>query len=434
MERYYSYKDSGVEWIGEIPSHWGIEKIKRLYTERKEKNQELDTRFLSVMKDVGVIPYSEKGNVGNKTSDNIGNYKWVYEDDLVINPMNVIIGSVGVSRYRGVLSNVYIVLVSRAFFLSGYGGYVFQNKGFQQYLKRICYGIMELRESLNKIEFFTEKIPLPPPSEQEQIVEYLDRKTTLIDSLIEKTVRKIELLKEKRASLINEVVTKGLNPDVEMKDSGVEWIGEIPSHWVKKKLGYLVNIQGRVGYKGYKKTDLVDEGEGALVLGGKHINTQQRIDLSNPDYLSWEKYYESPEIMVRQGDMIVSQRGTLGKVVVVDKDFGPMTINPSLVVLNQVRESVKYLWYFIQSEVIQEVIVREGSVTTIPMLSQEEISSFPILVPAQEEQEQIVEYLDEQTSIIDSTITTEEKRIELLKEYRQSLISEVVTGKVKVAA
>jgi len=273
---------------------------------------------------------------------------------------------------------------------------------------------------------------LPPHSEQQQIVSFLDTKTSLIDSLIEKTQRKIELLKEKRTSLINEVVTKGLNSNVEMKDSGVEWIGEIPSHWSRKKLGYLVNLQGRIGFKGYKKTDFVDEGEGCLVIGGKHIDKNNRINLSDPDYLNWEKYYESPEIMVFKGDLIVSQRGTLGKVLFIEEDYGPLTINPSLVVVNQIKENPKFLWYFLQSDSIMKTIDVLGSVTTIPMLSQEEISNFPITVPPLYEQQQIVEYLDEQTQKIDKTISIQEKRIELLKEYRQSLISEVVTGKRKV--
>lgn len=431
MERYDSYKESGIKWVGEIPGHWGSVKPWTVLNPVKRDVQE-DDEIVTCFRDGVVTLRKHRREEGFTNSLKEIGYQRVLRGDLVVHEMDGFAGSIGVSDSDGKSTPVYTVIPTTSGQSNRYWMYLLREMSRSGFIESLSRSIRERTTEFRWKTWKDQEFPLPSFNEQEQIVEYLDRKTTLIDSLIEKTEKRIELLKEKRTSLINQVVTKGLNPDVEMKDSGVEWIGEIPSHWVKKKLGYLVNIQGRVGFKGYKKTDLVDEGEGSLVLGGKHINTQQRIDLSDPDYLSWEKYYESPEIMVRQGDMIVSQRGTLGKVVVVDKDFGPMTINPSLVVLNQVQESVKYLWYFIQSEVIQEVIVREGSVTTIPMLSQEEISSFPILVPTQEEQEQIVEYLDQQTSTIDSTITTEEKRIELLKEYRQSLISEVVTGKVKV--
>jgi len=136
--------------------------------------------------------------------------------------------------------------------------------------------------------------------------------------------------------------------------------------------------------------------------------------------------------MVKEGDLIVSQRGSLGKVVFVDKDYGEMTINPSLVLVNQITEDPRFLWYYIQSNSILTQIDLIGSITTIPMLSQVEISSFQILIPTKSEQQQIVEHLDKGTTKIDSTIGKETQRIKLLKEYRQSLISNVVTGKVDV--
>jgi type I restriction enzyme S subunit len=441
MERYDSYKDSGLDWIGEIPSHWELKKIKNLYSERKEKNTDLATSFLSLMKDRGIIPYSEKGNIGNKTSDNIANYKWVHEDDLVINPMNVIIGSVGISKYRGVLSNVYIVLTSGPTLLSCFGGYVFQHIGFQKYLKRICYGIMELRESLNKIEFFTERIPIGTLHEQEQIVEYLDRKTTLIDSLIEKTVRKIELLKEKRTSLINEVVTKGLNPDVEMKDSRVEWIGEIPSHWLKIKLHTLVTSQklefqdGNHGGLHPLPEEFITEG--VPFIKPKDIQ-KEKILWDSCDRLPFERC-EQFRIGFSNNDdvLLVNRGGSIGKVVYVsdyDNEFSYFIINPQVTYMRGKNGLLsRYLFYVSISDIFQcgiDLIMGHGS--TFPFLGLSNMGDFEIVFPEVSEQQQIVEYLDEQTQKIDTTISIEEKRIELLKEYRQSLISEAVTGKVKV--
>jgi type I restriction enzyme S subunit len=239
-------------------------------------------------------------------------------------------------------------------------------------------------------------------------------------------------LKEYRTSLINTVVTKGLNPDVPMKESGIEWIGEIPSHWGVNSLKYNVNLQGRIGFKGYTKDDFVNEGEGCLVIGGKHIDKNNIIDLSEPDYLNWKKYYESPEIMVKKGDVIISQRGTLGKCLYIDKDYGELTINPSLVLVNNIKINPKYLWYNLQCNYLQSNIHIIGSTTTIPMLSQVEIGSFKIIIPTSEEQKVIVDYLECKIREIDTLVNHEQKKIELLKEYRQSLISNVVTGKIKV--
>lgn len=445
MERYDSYKDSGVEWIGKIPSHWNFG----------------DMRYQLSNNDGGVwgkdIEGDNEGTIVIRSTEITIDGKWdlsdpmrrllsnseiektlLFEGDIVLTKSSGSPDHIGKSVIVNTkvenLKCCYSNFVQRIRFKESNPKlyhYILNNyivREQYRYLTQSSTGLGNLNgTTLNEV-----KLPFIPLSEQQQIVSFLDTKTSLIDSLIEKTQRKIELLKEKRTSLINEVVTKGLNPNVEMKDSGVEWIGEIPSHWGRKKLGYLVNLQGRIGFKGYKKTDFVDEGEGCLVIGGKHIDKNNRINLSDPDYLNWEKYYESPEIMVFKGDLIVSQRGTLGKVLFIEEDYGPLTINPSLVVVNQIKENPKFLWYFLQSDSIMKTIDVLGSVTTIPMLSQEEISNFPITVPPIPEQQQIVEYLDEQTQKIDKTISIEEKRIELLKEYRQSLISEVVTGKLKV--
>ena len=214
-------------------------KIKNLFFNSDIRNVDESDQYLSLVKDVGVMRYSERGVSGNKTSDTPEKYKMVGVGDLVVNPMNVTIGSVGVSEYIGCLSGVYLVLKSKINIVPKYYHYLFHDKGFQKFLKTISYGIMEIRESLNKTEFFQLRIPNPSIEEQNQIVSYLDQKTLHLDNLIEKIEQKIELFKEQRCSLINEVVTKGLNPDVDMKDSGEEWIGKIPSHWKITKLKFL---------------------------------------------------------------------------------------------------------------------------------------------------------------------------------------------------
>ncbi len=416
----------------DVLSHsWDSKRIKHLFEERIEKNSNSKNDYLSIVKDVGVIPYSEKGNVGNKTSENPENYKRVYPDDLVINPMNVTIGSVGISNYYGCLSNVYMVLKPKIEFYPQYYGYLFQIKSFQKSLRKISYGIMEIRESINKIEFFGLKIPTPPLSEQQQIVSFLDTKTSLIDSLIGKTQIKIELLKEKRISLINEVVTKGLNPNVKMKESGEEWIGEIPDDWRVVPLRHLGSFQNGIS----KGSEFFGTGYPFMSYGDVYKN-----DIT-PTKLNGKVQLEDSEIdryTVQRGDVFFTRTSeTRDDIGVCSTCLN--TIENSgfsgFVIRFRFHNNVhlpEYSRYHFQTYWKKVIIESKMNIVTRSSLSQQVLGDTPVLIPDTDEQQQIVKYLDEQTQLIDNTISIEEKRTKLLKEYRQSLISDVVTGKLKV--
>ncbi len=274
---------------------------------------------------------------------------------------------------------------------------------------------------------FLSRYPLiiPPLHEQERIVEYLDRKTALIDSLIEKTVRKIELLREKRTALINHVVTKGLNPDVEMKDSGVEWIGEIPRHWALKRLSWVASTGSGTTPKSSNDSYYSGGTINWLITGD--LNDDVVIDTSKK--ITPKALEECRLTTYPSGSIVVAMYGaTIGKVCQLGVET---TINQACCVLHSFNGILpKQVFYRILSS--RDYLLFLGDGGGQPNISQEDVRSLQIPSPPLHEQERIVEYLDEQTSIIDSTIATEEKRIELLKEYRQSLISEVVTGKVKV--
>jgi type I restriction enzyme, S subunit len=425
--KYPSYQDSDVMWFGEIPSHWNMYPIKHLFSERNERNKDGNTNYLSIVKDKGVILYSEKGNVGNKTSDRPENYKMVYVNDIVINSMNITIGSVGKSIHNGCLSSVYIVLNPNDSIDSSYYDYIFSHKSFQKSLKRISYGIMEIRESLNKIEFYVEQLPFPPLPEQTQIVSFLDTKTQKIDELIDKTEKKIELLKEKRTSLINHCVTKGLNPNVEMKDSGVEWIGEIPSHWDKTKVKFETTIV--VDGTHFTPT-YTDSGVPFLRVTDIH---KKEINLDKVKFISEEEHSELiKRCKPKKGDLLLSKNGTIGltKIVHWDWDF---SIFVSLCLIRFKKTFNKYLFsYFFQSDIVDRQLVESSKKSTVTNLHLDKIRELILIKSPIEEQSKIVEYLDDKTQKIDSTIEKETKRIDLLKEYRQSLISEVVTGKIDV--
>ena len=226
-------------------------------------------------------------------------------------------------------------------------------------------------------------------------------------------------------------MTKGLDPNVKMKDSGIKSVGEIPTHWRTKKLKFILDSQGRIGFKGYTTSDLVDEGNGALTLGASHMDWDGNLKLQFPIFIRWKKYYESPEIMVSKGDILIVQRGsTCGKVALVNEDLGPTTINPSLVLLKKIKEYPNYVFEGIK--VVLDEILNIVSNTAIPMLSQFQIDNIEIPLPPIKEQLEIVRFIKVKSAKIDQAIALQQTQIEKLKEYKATLIDSAVTGKIKV--
>jgi type I restriction enzyme, S subunit len=268
--------------------------------------------------------------------------------------------------------------------------------------------------------------------EQQSISKFVSKKDKEISDLIVSKNKLIKLLEQQRQSIITEAVTKGLNPNVKMKDSGLEWIGEIPEHWDTKKIKHVASIFGRIGFRGYTVNDIVSEGEGAITLSPSNIQNG-KLNLEKLTYLSWEKYYESPEIMIAENDVIFCKTGSsYGKAALVEKVDYPMTLNPQLIVIKVKKISSAYLSYIFQTPLIKnqvETIVAGG---TMPTISQESLLSMKFVEPPLKEQEEIVEYLKEYNSEYDKILDSLSKQIQRLKEYRKALIYETLTGKIDV--
>ena len=433
MTRYDSYKDSGVKWIGEIPIDWRISRVKKYFNERNEKVSDIDFKPLSVTKK-GIVPQLE--NVSK--SDNHNDRKKVCINDFVINSRSDRKGSSGMSNFEGSVSLINIVLEPKNI-IPKFSEYIFKSKNFIEEFFRNGKGIHWDLWSTRFSELQNIKIPIPSINQQQQIIEFLDTKTELIDSLIEKTERKIELLKEKRTSLINETVTKGLNPNVEMKDSGVEWIGKIPSHWVRTNVrmligkGFLEVQDGNHGEIHPKSEDYIDDGIPFVMSN----NLRDGI----VDYESCKKLDKDLTDKLRigfskNGDVLLTHKGTIGRVSIVSEmDYPYIMLTPQVTYYRCLDNSIsnRHLYYQFQSDFFQkEIDLLSSDGSTRKFIGIVDQRNLPLLIIPVIEQQQIVDYLDEQTEIIDKTISNEEKRIELLKEYRQSLISEVVTGKRKV--
>ncbi len=421
MERYDSYKDSGVEWIGEIPSHWNLIKTYLISENLDGKRVPLNSEERGDIQ--GEIPYWGSGGVVDYIN------KHIFDEELLLVGED---GSPFFDSYRDVSfyvnekiwvnNHIHILRSKRDRVDTQFLVNSFNSVDYKEYITG------STRDKLTQTDLNRIIHPIPPLSEQQQIVSFLDTKTSLIDSLIEKTQQKIELLKEKRTSLINEVVTKGLNPNVEMKDSGVEWIGEIPIHWIVSKFKYdsSTPVQYGINISGDKYVE-----EGIRFIRITDISESGELNPNNGKYLVSEDVPN--EFLLRKFDVLFCRSGhTVGKTYLHTSD-GHFTSGGYLVRFNfrNYTES-KYIFYISKTDFYLDWIKLNTVVSTIENVNGDKYQNFIYPKPPLSEQQQIVEYLDEQTQLIDKTISIEEKRIELLKEYRQSLISEVVTGKRKV--
>lgn len=448
MERYDSYKDSGVEWIGAIPSSWEIKKNKHISS--KQKFSIVDGPFGTQLKSseyqdygiplVRIVNLSFEGHFTEEGITYISESK--YEEiirsslkigDVIIGKTGYTIGKVGVFPFdKGSISSSCLKITPNTNMISSdLIKYIYISDGFYREVLENSKG--STRDTINIEPFSNLQLPLPPLNEQQQIVSFLDTKTSLVDSLIEKTRRKIELLKEKRTSLINEVVTKGLNPNVDLKDSGVEWIGEIPSHWFVNKVGNNTYVKGRIGWKGLRSEDFKEQGP--YLITGTDFNKDGTINWDNMYHVDQWRYDEDPFIQLQDNDVLITKDGTIGKVVYVGNLKGPTCLNSGIFLTRPTNNEYKSRFFFwlLNSNVFKVFVDYNSGGSTIQHLYQNVFVNFRFPIPPLSEQQQIVEYLDEQTQKIYRTISIEERRIELLKEYRQSLISEVVTGKLKVS-
>ncbi|ELB7667196.1 restriction endonuclease subunit S [Campylobacter upsaliensis] len=421
-----SYKPSGIKWLGEIPQSWEIKPLQAIFNQRNEQNNNLEFQtILSLVKDVGVIPYEEKGNVGNKAKDDLQGYKIARVNDLVLNKMNAVIGSLGVSKYNGLVSPIYLVLyIENPNYLITYYSYLFQIKSVQKFLRKFAYGIMEIRESIDYLEFKKMFLPLPPLQEQKEIAEFLDSKCEKIQNYIDKKQKLITLLQEKKQALINEVVAKGLNPNIESKNSGIAYLGLIPHHWEVVKVKYIATTN--IGLVYDPSEIATNENVGYPVLRANNIQNG-KIDYKDVIYVA--KKIDDKQLAI-SGDLLMCVRNgsenLLGKTAKIENNnfsFGAFTA----IIRSDLNN---YLYWIFQTEMLKKSISSFIVSIGIGQISQDDIKNFKIPLPPLQEQKEIAEFLDKKCEKINSAIEKTKKQIELVKEYKNTLINEAVCGRI----
>ena len=423
MNTYSSYKDSGIEWMGNIPESWELTKNRFGFLKHKNGlNESDDTNVLSLT--TTGVKVKRDLNFGKSSESYIG-HQLVEQGDIVFTPRDFDQTPIlsDVSKYEGCISNLYIVDKTKENVLNRYVNYYWYGLKYSvDYFKNFSHG---MRYSFNRFQF--DEIPLLIPSlrEQQQISDYLDYKTSKIDILIEKTQQKIELLKEQRTSLINTTVTKGLNPNVEMKDSGVEWIGEIPVEWDTTQIKFICKMmRGKFSHRPRNDQRFYD-GEYPFIQTGDISSTGMYLTKFNQT-LNERGFSVSKEFPI--DTVVMTIAANIGDVSILKiRSCFP----DSIIGFHPYHDmSVKYLYYILTS--LKDELHKNSTVSTQMNLNVERVGSIKIPLSTVQEQQQIVDYLDKETLRIDKLVDIESKRIILLKEYRQSLISDVVTGKVDV--
>ena len=408
-----SYKPSGIEWLVEIPQSWEIKPLQAIFNQRNEQNNNLEFQtILSLVKDVGVIPYEEKGNVGNKAKDDLQGYKIARVNDLVLNKMNAVIGSLGVSKYDGLVSPIYLVLyIENPNYLIAYYSYLFQTKSIQKFLRKFAYGIMEIRESIDYLEFKKMFLPTPPLQEQKEIAEFLDKKCEKIQNYINKKQKLITLLQEKKQALINEAVCGRVACHTERsevsttayKPSGIEYLGLIPHHWEVRRMKFMASI-----HNGREQTEIADENGIYPIYGSGGI-------LGKSMYF----IYDKPSVLL-------GRKGTIDKPLFVEEPF--WTIDTMFYTSVSKIVLPKYFYYLCLTIDFQFYI----SGSAIPSMTQYDLANISFALPPLQEQKQIANFLDEKCEKINSVIEKTKKQIELVKEYKNTLINEAVCGRINL--
>ena len=430
LKPYPAMKDSGVPWLGEVPAHWELPRLGAVLRERGETNDDGSVSdVLSVMKERGVIPYAEKGNVGNKRSDDITRYKVVRPDDIVVNCMNVIIGSVGLSRYTGCLSPVYYVLSRRSQtddprYLNAY----FQTKPFQLSLVRIGNGILAHRMRIPMELLKCEPFPKPPREEQAAIVRFLDHADRRIKRYIRDKQKLIKLLEEQKQAIIHRAVTRGLDPNVRLKSSGVEWLGEVPEHWD------VVQLRRRWEVVDCKHLTVPFVIEGVPLASVREVQSFE-LDLATSKRTTpeWHTHLISGRRVPKRGDLVYCRNVSVGACAFVNSDE-QFAMGQDVCLIRSEAENGRFLNYFMHSSAMQQQLSLVLIGSTFNRINVSEIKSLLIAVPPRDEQDAIASDLDSKVASFENPIGVARDEISLLREYRTRLIADVVTGKLDVRA
>lgn len=412
-----AYKESGIPWVGKIPEHWEMRKIKYIFCETSIKNCG-DKQQLASTQQYGVIPKTlYPFRTVEAVSSDLNTFKFVEKDNFVIS-LRSFEGGIEHSEYEGIISPAYTILKAKDFVEPLYLKFLLKSSSFISALQLYKTGIRE-GQNISYTELQQDFLPLPPLEEQKKIADFLDKKTHQIEEFITKKQKLIALLEEKKQTLINQCVTQGLDSPTSLKDSGVEWLGKIPTHWEMTKIKHFCEINPQTNQEipnHFTYIDLESVTKGVL----------------------WKKQVISKEQAPSRAQRILQKKDILFQLVrpyqknnyLFDED-GDYVASTGYAQV-RTREYAKFIYYaFLEDSLIQRIALKcTGS--NYPAITSSDFGDLKIPLPPLEEQKAIAEYLDTQIEKIDLAICKIKSQINLIKEYKSTLISEAVCGRIGI--
>lgn len=422
LKPYEEYQSTEYDWLPKVPRHWEKRSIRSLTQLSDERNgNRNDLELLSVYREYGVIRKASRNDNHNVESLDLSNYKYVGKDYLVMNKMKMWQGSLGVSNYEGIVSPAYIVCHFSIDANYKYFHYLLRSAKFKTQYNRISYGIRVGQWDMRYNDFKNINLFIPPRQEQDQIVKFLDLKISKINKFIIDKKREIELLKEQKQAEINRAITKGLNSDAPMKDSGIDWLGKIPEHW---EIKYLRNLLTIISIKNRPELPLLSVvREKGVIL--RDVMSKEENHNFIPDDLSGYK-------MVLNGQFVINKMKAWQGSYGVSNYEG--IVSPAYYIFNLTFPNKKFFHIAIRSKIYVNFFAQYSDGIRVGQwdLSSEKMKMIPFFVPPASEQNAIIEYTNKKFEVIDEYIVKIEQELNLAKDYKTSLISEVVTGKVDV--
>ena len=425
FQKYPAYKDSGEYWMGEIPEHWEIKKLKHVFKEKKKvTNPSLNCGSISF----GKVVYKDDEKIPESTK---ASYQEVLAGEYLVNPLNLnydlISLRIGLSNINVVVSSGYIILKNAIELDKSYFNYLLHRYDVA-YMKLLGSGV---RQTISFNHIANSLLAYPPKEEQTAISDFLDDKTAKIDRAIAQKEQLIALLKERKQIIIQNTVTKGLDPNVKLKDSGVEWIGEIPEHWEVKPLRFIGSTQNGIS----AGAEYFGEGFPFVSYGDVYKNIELPVNVNG---LAKSTDGDRQNYSVREGDVFFTRTSEsieeIGFSSTCLKTIENATFAGFLI---RFRPSSKCLEptfskFYFSSKLHRAFFVKEMNLVIRASLSQELLKKLPVLLPSLAEQKLVSQYIEAQSTKIDQAISLQKNQIEKLKEYKASLIDSVVTGKIKV--
>lgn len=431
MKRYSAYKKSGIEWVGEIPDRWSSRPLFSLFKERHVRNDG--------NKETNILSLSYGHIIRRDVESNFGLLPESFETYNIVEPLNIVLRLTdlqndkrslrcGLVHEKGIITSAYLTLEKKTTIDCKYMFYLLHNYDIRKVFYSMGGGV---RQAIKYDDLKRLPILLPSLDEQKAISSYLDRKTTQISELIAKKVRMIELLKEERMAIINQAVTKGLNPKAEMKDSNIIWLGKIPKHWEIIKLKYNAFVR----FSSVDKKSEEDE-QSVRLCNYTDVYYNDCITADMDFMEATASADEARKFLLKKGDVLVTKDSEEWNDIAIPSyvtlDFRDVLCGYHLAQIRPITMVGKYLFWLLSADAINYQYKIEATGVTRYGLGNYALSNSLVLIPPKKEQETIASFIDSKTMQIDDQVARAQKAIELLKEYRTALISETITGKIDV--